>query len=465
MKRPLAQLFRLTIAKKLLLGFLSYGILTILIALIALSNLRRLNDINNRIIGRDVPLVEIADKMIETLLAQELYGRRFFILGSPEMEALFWKRSDEFKKLLRQMGDLPDVSRLPLDRLATLHQEHDHLFETGLEKKRNSSSPAFWDRDGQIRKGQEELIRLVEGISRDAKKDQNEESLNTLKVGHSAFWMTAGLSIGALFLGILIALVITRNISHSIHQLKRSTREISGGKFDHLPEVLNQDELGDLSQAFQRMAQRLKRLEEMNLDANPLTHLPGSTAIENVLKKRLEDETPLAFCQLDLSHFKAFNDRYGYARGNEVILATARIVAEAVNVQGGEGSFVGHIGGDDFVVITSPERYEKICFAVIDSFDSMVLNFYDPEDRERRCIQGETRQGQQVSFPIMTLAIAVVTNQHHRLQNHVQVGEIAAELKTYAKSFPHSIFVVDRRRNSASDQGGLALPASPEKGE
>jgi GGDEF domain-containing protein len=441
MKRALAQIFRLTIAKKLLLGFLSYGILTILIALIALSNLRRLNDINNRIIERDVPLVEMSEKMVETLLAQELYGRRFFILKSPEMETLFWKRSEEFRKLLGQIANLPDVSSLPLNRLTTLHEEYDNLFRTGLEKKDN--------RDSEIRRRQEELIRLAEAISHHARNDQNEKNLDTLKIGRLAFLTTGGLSVGALFLGIAIALVITRNISHSIHQLKRSTHDISRGKFDHLPEVRNRDELGDLSQAVQRMAQRLKRLEEMNLDANPLTHLPGSIAIEEVLKKRIEEQTPLAFCQLDLSHFKAFNDRYGYARGNEVILATARMVAEAVNAQGGKGSFVGHIGGDDFVVVTSPESYEKICSAVIDSFDQMVLDFYDPEDRERRCIQGETRQGQWVSFPIMTLAIAVVTNQHHRLQNYVQVGEIAAELKNYAKSFSRSIFVVDRRKESA----------------
>jgi len=464
-KRALAQLFRLTIAKKLLLGFLSYGILTILIALIALSNLQRLNEINKRIIERDVPLVEIADKMVEALLAQELYGRRFFILRSLEMEALFWKRSEEFKELLQQMGDLPDVSNLLLDRLTTLHEEYDHLFKTGLQKKKDFSSQAFQDRDRQIRRRQEELIQLVRGISRDARKDQNEKSLKTLSVGHSAFWMTAGLSIGALFLGIIIALIITRNISHSINQLKLSTGVISGGKFDHLPEVRSQDELGDLSQAFQKMAQRLKHLEEMNLDANPLTHLPGSVAIEGVLNKRLKEETPLAFCQLDLSHFKAFNDRYGYARGNEVIQATARIVAEVVKAQGNEGSFVGHIGGDDFVVVTSPERYEGICLAVIDSFDKMVLDFYDLEDRQRGYIQGETRQGQRVSFPIMTLAIAVVTNQYHRLQNHVQVGEIAAELKNFAKSFSHSIFVVDRRKDSASRQADRNALPPPEKGE
>lgn len=452
MKRAFAQIFRLTISKKLILGFLSYGILTVFIAILALSNLRRLNEINNRIIERDVPLVELSDKMIESLLAQELYGRRFFILNSPEMEALFWKRSEEFKKLLGQMAGLPDVSGLPLNRITTLHEEYDQIFRTGPEKKE--------DRETEIKKKEEELVQLVEGISLHARKDQNEKSLNTLRIGRLAFWMIGGLSIGALLLGVFIALVITRDISYSIDQLMHSTHQIARGKFDDLPEVRNQDELGDLSQAVHIMAQRLKHLEEMNLDANPLTHLPGSIAIESALKKRINEEIPLAFCLLDLSHFKAFNDRYGYARGNEVIQAAARIVTEAVNAHGDKDSFVGHIGGDDFVVITSPDRYEKVCSSVIDSFDQMVLDFYDPEDRERGGIQGETRQGDPVSFPIMTLAVAVVTNQHQSLENHVRVGEIAAELKNYAKSFPRSIFVVDRRKESASGKDSVTPPPS-----
>jgi diguanylate cyclase (GGDEF)-like protein len=440
------QFFRLTIARKLLLGFLSIGILIILIALIALSSLQRLNEINNRIIKRDVPLVEIADKMIEALLAQELYGRRSFILKSSEMEALFWKRSEEFKRLLRQMGDVPDVDSQPIDRLATRLEAYNTLFKTGMERGKGVASGASQDRDREISRKQEGLIQLVKEISRDARADQNEKSLKTLSIGRSAFWITSGLSIGGLFLGVMIALTITRNISRSVNQLKLSTREISGGKFDHLPEVRNQDELGDLSQAIQKMAQRLKSLEEMSLDASPLTHLPGGVAIENTLNQRLKEEAPVAFCQLDLSHFKAFNDRYGYARGNEVIQATAKMITEVVRAQGDEQGFVGHIGGDDFAVITSPERYEKICVAVIESFDKMILDFYDSEDRQRGYIQGETRHGQKITFPIMTLAIAVVTNQNRQLLNHIQVGEIAAEMKKYAKSFPRSIFAVDRRK-------------------
>jgi GGDEF domain-containing protein len=450
MKNNGIQIFRLTIARKLLIGFLSCGLLAVFIAVIALSSLQRLNEINNRITRRDVPLVEMADKLDDALLAQELYGRRSLILKNPEMEVLFWKRSEEMKNLLMQMSDLPDVSDVPVDRLVTLHEEYNHLFKGGLENREKISSQSFQEQDRQIREKQEEFTQIVREISQGARDDQNEMSRKALNLGRSAFWIAAGLSIGSILLGILIPAVITRNISRSINQLKLSTCEISEGKFDHLPEVRNRDELGDLSQAFQRMAERLKTLEEMSLDASPLTHLPGGVAIERIVNKRIKEEIPLVFCQLDLSHFKAFNDRYGYVRGNEVIQATAKTVTDVVKGEGDEETFVGHIGGDDFVLITSPEKYEKICLSIIDSFDKMIPSLYDPEDRQRGCIQGETRQGEKVSFPIMTLAIAVVTSQIRRLQNNIQVGEIAAELKRYAKSFPRSIFVVDRRRDGLS---------------
>jgi GGDEF domain-containing protein len=447
MKRTIAQLFRLTISVKLLLGFLSCGILTILAAFIALSNLQRLNEINNWIVKRDIRLEETANEMIDTLLAQELYGRRSLILKSSEMEALFWKRSDEFKMLRRQIGNLLDVSDLALIRLATLHKEYNRLYQTGFENGDDFSSSAYEVHEQLIQRKQEGLLELLQRITRDARKGQNEKSLKSVSISHSAFWTVSGLSSSGLLLGIIISLVITRNISRSVKQLELSTREISEGKFDQLPKVRSQDELGNLSQAFQRMAQRLKSLEEMHLDANPLTYLPGSITIENVLNKRLKKETPTAFCQLDLSNFKAFNDRYGYVKGNEVIQVTANIVTEMVKTAGNEEDFVGHIGGDDFVVITSPERYEKICRAIIDSFDKRVSDFYDLEDRQRGYIHGETRQGQMASFPIMTMAISVVTNQYCSLQNHIQVAEIAADVKNYAKSFSHSTFVVDRRDN------------------
>ena len=452
MKGFAARFFRLNIAKKMLLGYLLYASLTILIAIFILSRLEELNTLNNNIIKKDIPLLEITDKMVDTLLAQELYGHRSIILNSPGLLTPFWTRSEEFEQLIKQMNALPHRKDLPIDRLIALHNEYNNLFVGGFEYLRKSSSPLAKKYDQEIKGKQEQLIQLVKKISFEARQDQNEKSLMTLVIGNAAFRVTVLLCIVGILLGILLAMIITRNISGPINLLRLSTMEISEGKFDHLPYIRNQDELGDLSLAFQEMATRLKRLEEMYLDASPLTHLPGGVAIENIIKKRLMEDLPLAFCLLDLTNFKSFNDRYGYARGNEVILATARTISDAVGNHGRGDDFVGHVGGDDFVIITLPDSYEKICTGIIETFDRMIVDFYDSEDRQRGCILGKTRQGKEISFPLMTISIAVVTNQQRKLINYIQVGEIAAEMKNYAKSFSRSIYVVDRRKDEPPDQ-------------
>jgi GGDEF domain-containing protein/CHASE3 domain sensor protein len=452
LKTLAARFFRLNIAKKMLLGYLFYALLTILIAFFILSRLEELNRINNSIIETDIPLLEITEKMIDTLLAQELYAHRSMILKSSDLLPLFWTRNDEFDHLIQQMRALPQQESLPIDRLTALHTEYTSLYKRGFEYLRNPSSPMVKKYDQQARERQGQLIQLLKSMSSKARQNQNEKSRMTLSMGNTAFRVTAVLCTVSIFLGIIVAMVITRNISKPIHQLKLSTREISEGKFDFLPQIHNRDELGDLSQAFQEMLRKLKRLEEMYLDASPLTHLPGGVAIENIVKKRLMDNAPLAFCLLDLANFKAFNDRYGYARGNEVILATARIITEAMTNQGREGDFIGHIGGDDFVMITIPDLYEKICDTIIDTFDKTILDYYDPEDIDRGSILAKTRQGKEISFPIMTVSIAVVTNQLRNLKSHIQVGEIAAEMKTYAKSLGKSTYVVDRRKDGVPEK-------------
>ncbi len=446
MKGTILKLIRLSIGKKLLLGFLSYAVITLLIALFALSSLDQLNMINYSIIQRDIPLMEICDKMVENLLAQELYAGRSIILRSAEVTSLFWKRNEEFTRLIFQLKTLPQPESVPIDSLTALHEEYSWFLKEGF-KALESSAPKAKGFEHQAKEKQEALIQLVRKISWAAKHDQMEKNQKIAEIGNRAFRMTAGLSVVGILLGILVTLIITRNISGPIHQLKLSTREISEGRFDDLPMVQSGDELEDLSKAFKEMAGRLKKLEEMYLDANPLTRLPGGVAIEEVLKVKLAEEAPLAFCLFDLRHFKGFNDRYGYARGNEVILATAEIIREAVREHGGEGDFIGHIGGDDFVLITGPGRHEIICDAVIEAFDRKIQAFYDLEDRQRGFIQGTTRTGQAVSFPIMTLSIAVVTNQQRKLKSHIQVGEIAAEMKNFAKTFSKSTYVVDRRRD------------------
>ena len=446
----------LNVAKKMLFGYLFCAFLMILIALFILSRLDQLNRINKIIISRDIPLVEITNKMRDSLLAQEIYANRSLNLGSLEIEPLFWKTSEEFGHLLKQMEALPYRTDLPTVRLAALHGEHDRLFKEGFEFLKNPSSSTARKIDREVKERRGEMIQLLKKISDDARQEQNEKSRMTLSITNSAIRVTAGLCIGGILLGILVATTITRSISGAIHQLKRSAEEIPGEQFNNLSPVGSHDEIGDLSQAFQLLVNRLKRLEEMYLDASPLTHLPGGIAIDNLTQKRLAEGAPLAFCLLDLANFKSFNDRYGYARGNEVILATARIITEAVAKHGGPRDFIGHIGGDDFVIITIPDTYEKICRKIIEAFDNTILSFYDPEDRERGHILAKTRQWKEVSFPIMTISIAVVTNRRRSLKSHIQISEIAAELKNYAKSFPKSMYVVDRRKDGVRGKEGAS---------
>jgi diguanylate cyclase (GGDEF)-like protein len=250
-------------------------------------------------------------------------------------------------------------------------------------------------------------------------------------------------------IGLGAALAITRNISGAIIRLKNATQEISKGKFDYAPDIRNQDELGELSRSFSEMGKRLKRLEEMYLDTSPLTHLPGGIAIENMLQKRIDSGHLFAFCLVDLDNFKAYNDKYGYARGNQVIKNTALIIGEAVKKHGTDDSFYGHIGGDDFVIICSVDHYAKICGFIIDRFDQTVVEFYDSRDLTNGFITRKTRKGVEEEFPIMTISIGVVTNQHRPLKHVVQVGEIAAEAKNYAKSKPGSVYHADRRKGSS----------------
>lgn len=460
--RIIALFLRLSIARKMLLGYLTLAVLIFSISAFTLSSLDRLNEINSAIIKTDVPLIEASDRMIDNLLAQELYARRYVILKSPEMLGLFREKSREFDGQVEKIRTLPGLKKIPVDRIAELHAEYNDLFIKGFQHLRNTDSPSAKKYDAEIKKNQEELIRLINNISSAARQDQNEKTVLTSGIGTTAFRVTGILCIVGVISSIGATILITRSIAGPISQLKVATQKISEGKFDHnIPEVKNQDELGDLSHAFNIMTQRLKRLEEMYLDASPLTRLPGSIAIENVLKKRMEEDNPLAFCLIDMDNFKAFNDRYGYARGSELIKATAKIVEKSVAENGISDDFVGHIGGDDFVLITIPDQFRKTCSSIIEAFDKKIHEFYDSDDLNKGYIIGKTRQGQKAEFPIMTISIAVVTNLQKKLTSTVEVGELAAELKEYAKSIAGSVYVVDRRRRDVraeQDENVIRFP-------
>jgi diguanylate cyclase (GGDEF)-like protein len=187
------------------------------------------------------------------------------------------------------------------------------------------------------------------------------------------------------------------------------------------------------------------RRTERDLEANPLTRLPGNVAILNELSQRLENKSPFAVCYVDLDKFKAYNDKYGFEHGDEVIRETARILLRALQRYGAPEDFIGHIGGDDFVVVTTPAAADNICQAVIGDFEKAAPSFYNEKDRQAGYILSHSRQGQEQKIPLLSLSIGVVTNEHRRIEHVAQIGEIGAELKAVAKGMERSNFVKDKR--------------------
>jgi GGDEF domain-containing protein len=437
--------YRLRIARKLMLGYSVLLILLVGISVYALFNLNRLNEINNSIVTSDLPVINTSEKMIDVILDQERHAQRYLILKTPDVLKSFWDKQKEFKQLTERIRSLPNHKAYPIDEIVSLHTEYNYILSESLGWIEDPASPIAKAFEKNVKKQQEKIIAVIKGMKDNALRDQSEKTGLTATIGKVAFKASAVLCGLGLLFSLTAAFVITRNISGALKKLKFATGMISEGKFDHRPDIRNQDELGDLAQAFVTMAGRLKQLEEMYLDTSPLTRLPGGIAIENLTNKRIAAGTPLAFCLLDIDNFKAYNDHYGYAMGNDVIQATAGMIGEAVAKYGNQDDFLGHIGGDDFVLLTTPDLYPRICQAVIDAFDKTIPDFYDEEDSQRGHIVGENRQGQEVKFPLATLSIAVVTNVKRKFNNHIQYGEVAAEMKELAKTVAGSVFMVDQR--------------------
>ncbi|MEN9938986.1 MAG: hypothetical protein RLZZ387_5565 [Chloroflexota bacterium] len=178
---------------------------------------------------------------------------------------------------------------------------------------------------------------------------------------------------------------------------------------------------------------------------NPLTGLPGNILLTEEIKYRLRGSAPFALLYVDIDNFKAFNDTYGPARGDRVIRLVADVVDEAVRARGTPADFIGHIGGDDFAVLTIPDVVDKLCRTIIELFDIRVRSLYDPEDLARGYLQGTDRQGVPRRFPITSISIGVVTNRHRTFEDYEEISRVAAEMKQFAKQQPGSFYAVDVR--------------------
>jgi len=193
-----------------------------------------------------------------------------------------------------------------------------------------------------------------------------------------------------------------------------------------------------------RVKGTLRRAREMRA-LSPLTGLPGNIRVQEEIRRRVGEDQPFALLYADLDHFKAYNDHYGFVRGDRAIQALARVITETVHELIGPSGFVGHVGGDDFVMIVPPEEAEAVAAHLVGRFDTEAPNLYDSLDAERGTIEVKDRQGNLRRFPLLTLSVGIATTTNRRFTHYGEAVAVATEMKQFAKRETGSSYAVDRR--------------------
>ena len=190
----------------------------------------------------------------------------------------------------------------------------------------------------------------------------------------------------------------------------------------------------------------LGRLITINRRISPLTGLPGNVQIHAELKKRISNKEEFSVLYLDLDNFKAYNDVYGFLKGDETIKFTADTIMTSIHSLIPNNSFIGHIGGDDFIAIVPTLNCEAVCKDIIANFDANVVRFFTEDDVEKGYIEVANRKGVIEQFPLTSISIGVVEADVGRFANILEIGEVGAQVKHMAKSVMGSSYAIDRRK-------------------
>jgi GGDEF domain-containing protein len=432
----------------MLLGNLTLVLLILVVGLSALASLKTLYGLGTNLVQVDLPNLEFVAQLEESLNVQDQYEHRYIELKDRALRNLADEQSKKFDHTLRRFGMLPGRAATVLSQIKDLHVEYNSVSAQAREAlERSDATLALAFRNDLLPEPRQRLKAAIRLLGQTLKTAQWEALQQSQGLIRDALLMTLVTCAVGLVFGVTFTLLFSRSLARSLQQFKTATQLIGKGRYDALLPLKTADEMGDLAESFRWMSHRLKELEEMNLDANPLTRLPGNLAIEKALLTRLQRQRRFAFCHVDLDNFKAFGDHYGYARGSEVLKMVGQILTRLGDVDRRD-IFVGHIGGDDFVMISPPERVSGLCQQIIKEFDAAIPGFYDDDDRQRGYIISRDRNEVVQQFSIMTMSIAVVTNERRDITSPMQVAEVAAQLKKYAKSFPKSVFVIDQRREA-----------------
>jgi len=193
-----------------------------------------------------------------------------------------------------------------------------------------------------------------------------------------------------------------------------------------------------------RVKGTLRRAREMRA-LSPLTGLPGNIRIQEEIRRRVSEDQPFALLYADLDHFKAYNDHYGFVRGDRAIQSLALLCTDVVHELVGPEGFVGHVGGDDFLLIVPPDPAAEVAKRLTEGFDELSPSLYDPEDLDRGSVEVLDRQGNMRLFPLLSLSVGVATTAARTFSHYGEAVTVANEMKQVAKAQSGSAYAIDRR--------------------
>ena len=424
--------FHLSLVQKMILSFALSGMCLMAGLLYAINGLGAMHRMEQEIADKDLKAATITIRLHELMVAQERMSGRFRILKLPEYRTIHNQKADDFRREvinLKAVHEDPVIAAMEAD-FARYSDLAGFLFAGEFADSKEMKNKV------------EAVLKQIDTISENQRLDLLRKlAMSDIQEKHTVAW-SLGLAFSGVVFSFLIAGWMVYTFASSIGKLQHATHRIASGDFDHDPCISSGDEIGSLSQDFRRMAIRLKELEQISLDASPLTRLPGNIAIERDINRRLRDKATFAMCYIDLDNFKSYNDRYGYIKASEVLKEVGKLIYDEVKALGNPDAFVGHIGGDDFVVIIRADWAEAACQAIVRRIDALVPLYYSEEDQRAGAIEGVDRYGVQRSFPLISVSIAALVCKPGDYVHAAEIATAAAAVKDQVKESAGSNYVI-----------------------
>ena len=434
-----------TVTSKVALGYLVIIVFSLLALGYALISLHNHNRRTEQLVGGQFQAFTLLQDIRQNLLGQENLEKQLVILRDPQLLGLFERRVAELESLLAdaKASPLPSyLAALPagMDEYASQAR---HLMLDFAEGNWDQATTSASAATAPLRS---QLLGKLADLGTQHQSALDKALLDLSQQSNKAYRLTLIISLIGILLSAPVALTVIASIHGSVKALQKATRDIAAGNFEAPINIRSNDEFGQLARDFATMGYKLMELEQLHLDANPLTRLPGNLAIDRELEQRIAQQRPFAHLYIDLDNFKAYGDHYGYKVGSDAINLVGNLIQEVVERCGSEDDLVGHIGGDDYVVLTEPSRAEEMAKAIISSFDQRVPELYTQDDLKAGFVIGTDRHGIKRSFPLLTMSIAITLSENLDHPSLLTISHNCARMKGHLKQLKNSNYLIDRRK-------------------